>query len=149
MIDGVKKIPLKRHADDRGYLIEILRSDSPHFQKFGQVYLTTCRRHVIKAWHAHRRQTDHFYVIKGTVKVGLYDDRPGSPTAGRYQQEVLGEEGQDVLLIIPPLVWHGQMALSGMSYLINIPTEPYQAQEPDELRKKVEELEDIWTIKNR
>lgn len=149
MIEGVKKIVLKKHADDRGYLIEILRSDAPHFQKFGQIYLTTCHRHVIKAWHAHRLQTDHFYVIKGTVKVGLYDDRSPSPTCGQYQQEILGEKGEDVLLIIPPLVWHGQMALSEMSYLINIPTELYQAKAPDEMRRKVEELEDIWTIKNR
>ena len=149
MIEGVKKIPLKRHADDRGYLIEILRADSPYFQQFGQIYLTTCRRNIIKAWHAHRLQTDHFYAVKGTVKVGLYDDRPSSSTRGQYQQEILGEEGEDVLLVIPPLVWHGQMALSEMSYLLNIPTETYKADKPDELRRKVEELEDIWTVKNR
>jgi dTDP-4-dehydrorhamnose 3,5-epimerase len=149
MIDGVKKIPLKRHVDDRGYVEEILRSDDPHFEKFGQIYVTTCRKNVIKAWHRHQYQTDHFYVVSGTVKVGLYDDREGSASHGRYMQAILGEQGEDILLIIPRLVWHGQMALSEFSYMINIPTMTYNREQPDEQRKGVGELEDIWTIVNR
>jgi dTDP-4-dehydrorhamnose 3,5-epimerase len=149
MIEGVKKISLKRHPDDRGWVTEILRSDDPHFLKFGQVYVATCRRGVIKAWHAHTKQTDHFYVVKGTAKIGLYDGRENSSTFGKYMQVILGEEGEDCLLIIPPLVWHGYMALNEMCYLINIPTEVYNRENPDELRKSVEELEDIWSIRNR
>jgi dTDP-4-dehydrorhamnose 3,5-epimerase len=87
--------------------------------------------------------------VKGTAKIGLYDDRPNSPTKGEYNQFILGEEGEDILLIIPPMVWHGQMGLSEMSYLINIPSEPYDRNNPDELRKGIAELEDIWTVKNR
>lgn len=149
MINGVKKVSLIRHADDRGYVTEILRSDSPHFQKFGQVYVATCRRNVIKAWHCHRKQTDNFFVVKGTAKIGLYDDRPDSPTRGEYNALILGEDGENVLLSIPPMVWHGQMGLSEMSYLLNIPTEAYDPENPDELRKRIDELEDIWTIRNR
>lgn len=149
MIEGVKKISLVRNPDDRGYVTEILRCDSPHFIKFGQVYVASCRRNVVKAWHCHEKQTDHFYVIKGTAKIGLYDDRVDSPTHGEYNVFILGEDGEDALLILPPLVWHGQMGLSEMSYLINIPTEPYNPDNPDELRKGIDELEDIWTIKNR
>jgi dTDP-4-dehydrorhamnose 3,5-epimerase len=149
MIDGVKKIPLVRHADDRGYVTEILKSNSPHFIKFGQVYVATCRRNVVKAWHCHRKQIDHFYVVKGTAKIGLYDDRLNSPTRGQYNTFILGEEGEDILLIIPQLVWHGQMGLSELSYLINIPTEPYNHDDPDELRKGIDELDDIWTIRNK
>lgn len=149
MIKGVKKIPLMRHVDDRGWVQEILRCDDAHFQKFGQVYLTTCRRGVIKAWHCHRHQTDHFYMICGTGKIGLYDDRPDSPTCGEYGTYILGEHGENVLLVIPPLVWHGQMALSELTYLLNIPTEPYNRTEPDEVRRNLSELEDIWTVRPR
>ena len=149
MIDGVKKIPLRRIADDRGYVTEILRSDVEHFQSFGQVYVSSCRQNIIKAWHAHQKQTDHMYVVKGTAKLGLFDDREGSPTRGEYMQVILGEDGEDTLLIIPPLVWHGQMALSEMSYLINVPTEAYNYDVPDELRKPVDSFEDIWTVQSR
>ena len=40
MIDGVKVEDLRVIPDDRGYLMEMFRSDSPDFQKFGQVYMT-------------------------------------------------------------------------------------------------------------
>jgi dTDP-4-dehydrorhamnose 3,5-epimerase len=149
MIEGVKKIPLTRRPDDRGFVTEILRSDEEHFLKFGQVYVATCRQGVAKAWHCHKKQTDNFYIVKGTAKIGLYDDRENSSTKGEYMQVIMGEEGEDILLIIPPLVWHGQMALSEMSYLMNIPSEPYNREKPDELRKGIDELEDIWTVKSK
>lgn len=149
MIEGVKKVSLVRRPDDRGFVTEILRSDDEHFLKFGQVYVATCRRGIAKAWHMHRVQTDKFYIVKGTAKIGLYDDRKDSPTKGEYMQVIMGEEGEDILLVIPPLVWHGQMALSEMSYMINLPSEPYNRENPDELRKEIDELEDIWTIKSK
>ncbi len=149
MIDGVKVVPLQRHADDRGYLTEVLRCDDEYFIKFGQIYISFLRKGVIKAWHKHEKQTDHFYVVKGTSKIGLYDDREGSLTKGQYQTVILGDEGQDALLAIPPLVWHGQMSLSDATYLANLPTEPYNRDNPDEIRAEVDEFEDIWTIKCR
>ena len=148
-IEGVQKIALNRIADDRGYLTEIMRSDDKYFKKFGQVYIATCNKGVIKAWHMHKIQTDYFYVPFGTTKVGLYDDRPNSKTKGKYQVVILGERGEEALLIIPPLVWHGQMALSEFSGVINIPTELFNYEKPDEHRKSLDEFEDIWTVKNR
>jgi len=134
MIDGIQIIPLVRHLDERGYLLEVLRSDDKHFQRFGQVYITTCMPGIVKAWHAHKKQTDHFYAVKGTVKIGLYDGRETSPTYKQTASFILSEL-EPKLLIIPPLIWHGQMALGNeMSYLINVPTEPYNKEEPDELR---------------
>lgn len=149
MIDGVKVIPLKRFPDDRGYLLEILRSDDPYFQKFGQIYVSKLRKGIIKAWHKHEKQTDYFFVVAGTSKIGLYDDRQGSPTQGEYQSVILGDDGETALLAIPPLVWHGQMSLSDHTLLLNMPTEPYNRQKPDEIRATVEDFKDIWSIKNR
>lgn len=141
MIEGVQVIPLKRHVDERGYVMEILRSDDLHFKKFGQIYIATCNPGIVKAWHAHRLQTDHFAVVKGNAKVGLYDDRDSSPTRGEKMSLVIGELNP-ALVIIPPLVWHGQMALGNeMSILVNIPTEPYNPEEPDELRREPFDLE--------
>lgn len=149
MIHGAQLIPRVRHADDRGYVTEILRRDDPHFQQFGQAYVTTCRRGVVKAWHKHRKQTDHFYVVAGTMKVALHDDREDSPTAGQYQIEILGEQGADALLIIPAGVWHGMMGLAEFSTLLNLPTEPYDPVDPDEQREPWDAFDDVWSIKNR
>ena len=37
--------------------------------KFGQVYITTCRQGVVKAWHKHERQTDRICIIKGMARL--------------------------------------------------------------------------------
>jgi len=111
VIDGVQLIPRLRHSDDRGYVTEILRSDEGHFENFGQAYVTACYPGVVKAWHRHSKQTDYFYVVAGTMKVGLHDDRPDSPSVGKYQVVVLGERGDDAQLVSPAGVWHGMMAL--------------------------------------
>ncbi|MFH1537742.1 MAG: WxcM-like domain-containing protein, partial [bacterium] len=78
MIDGVKEKKLRVIPDERGFLMEMLRSDDPFFQKFGQVYLTAAYPGVVKGWHYHKKQTDHFIAVKGMMKVVLYDRREGS-----------------------------------------------------------------------
>lgn len=134
MIDGVMEKALKVIPDERGRLMEILRCDDEMFRKFGQVYLTTGYPGVVKAWHYHKTQTDHFCVIKGMMKVALYDSRDGSPTKGEVNEFFLGEH-RPILLRIPSLVYHGFKTVSTEeALLINIPTEPYRYAEPDEFR---------------
>lgn len=153
MIEGVKIIQLTRHVDDRGFLMEILRSDDEHFLGFGQAYITTCDPQpggpIVKAWHRHRRQTDHFSVIYGKIKLGLYDDRTESPTKGQSQTVILGE-GNDFLVQIPPGVWHGFMPLGFRSAcVLNIPTETYNREEPDEERAPWDAFPFEWHVRSR
>ena len=60
LIDGVHVKSLKPIEDDRGKLMEILRSDEPLFERFGQAYVTVCLPRVVKGWHYHQKQVDHF-----------------------------------------------------------------------------------------
>ena len=134
MIDGVGVRRAKVLPDERGRLGEIMRADDPWFEKFGQVYFTTTWPGVVKAWHYHSRQTDHFYVIKGTVKVALYDQRDNSPTKGTVNEVYLGEHCPG-LLRIPPGVLHGWMCVGRReAYIVNIVSEMYNYTDPDEFR---------------
>lgn len=134
MIDGVVVKELKVIPDERGRLMEILRRDDPFFVRFGQVYLTTGYPGVVKAWHYHSRQTDHFCVVKGMMKVVLYDAREGSPTRGRVNEFFMGEH-RPILVRIPPLVYHGFKTIGEEeALLINVPDEPYNPAAPDEFR---------------
>jgi dTDP-4-dehydrorhamnose 3,5-epimerase len=134
MIQGVVVKPLRVLPDERGWLMEMLRSDDEVFEKFGQVYLAVCYPGVVKGWHYHKVQTDHFVVVKGMAKVVLYDYRQDSPTFRELQEFFLGERNP-ILLKIPPMVVHGFKAVGGESaYLINCPTELYDYQNPDEHR---------------
>lgn len=149
MIDGVKIKKLRVIPDERGFLMEMLRSDDEIFEKFGQVYVTACYPGVVKGWHYHRKQTDHFTVVKGMAKVVLYDGREGSPTHGEINEFFMGDMNQ-ILLKIPPLVRHGFKALgTEPAYVINCPTEVYNYEQPDEYRLPYDttEIPYDWGIK--
>lgn len=134
LIHGAAIKPLKVMPDERGRLMEILRNDDPLFQKFGQVYLTTAYPGVVKAWHYHTKQTDHFCVVRGMAKVVLYDGRKSSPTYRMINEFFIGELNPS-LVVIPNLVMHGYKAIgTDQVYLINLPTETYNYANPDEHR---------------
>ncbi|MFB3820398.1 MAG: dTDP-4-dehydrorhamnose 3,5-epimerase family protein [Candidatus Methylomirabilales bacterium] len=138
-IHGVVLKPLRPLTDERGFLMEMLRSDEPLFEGFGQVYITGCRRGVAKGWHYHREQTDHFVCVAGAALVVLYDGREGSPTRGLVQEVHLvappSREPAPLLLKIPPLVLHGFTAEHGdEARIVNVPTLPYRHANPDEYR---------------
>ena len=141
MIDGVKIKPLKVVPDDRGMLMEMWRSDDPDFQAFGQCYVTVVYPGVVKAWHYHKKQTDHFVCVAGMAKVGLFDAREGSPTKGESQTVYLGWQNQR-LLVIPPGVYHGfTPAGPDPASIINIPTELFDYENPDEHRRPFDDPE--------
>ena len=135
MIDGVVEKKLKMIADERGRLMEILRCDDDFFEKFGQVYMTTAYPGVVKAWHYHKLQRDNFTVVRGAMKLVLYDDREGSPTRGEINEFIIGEHNP-ALVSIPKGVWHGFKCIGETEALvINAPTECYNREAPDEYRE--------------
>lgn len=150
LINGVAFRRAKVLPDERGRLGEIFRADDPWFEKFGQVYFTTTYPGVVKAWHYHKKQTDHFYVIKGMVKIALYDQRKDSPTNGVVNELYLGEHCPG-LLRIPPGVLHGWMCISQTeAYIVNVVSELYNYKDPDEFRTDPHEnnIPYDWTRKD-
>ncbi len=135
LIDGVKIVKLRSIPDERGRLMEILRRDwEGMFEEFGQCYLTTGYPNVVKAWHYHEKQDDHFCVIHGMMKVVLYDARENSSTMGTVNEFFMGDKNP-ILVKIPKLVYHGFMTVSEHeALLINLPTNTYNYSDPDELR---------------
>lgn len=134
-IEGVKIKPLHRIPDERGWLMEILRADEPElFVKFGQVYVSATYPGVVKAWHYHRLQVDNFVCIAGMVKLVLIDTRVGSPTEGAVNEFFIGDHNP-ALIQVPNLVYHGWKCIgSEPSLVVNVPTEPYDRNQPDEYR---------------
>lgn len=134
MIEGVQIKNLKVIPDERGRLMEILRSDDKLFQKFGQVYMTTLYPGVVKGWHYHKEQVDNFTCVHGMVKAVLYDDRKKSKTHGEVNEFFMGLH-HPILLQVPALLWHGFKCIGEHeAILVNIPTEKYIHERPDEYR---------------
>jgi len=141
MISGVNVKQLKPVPDERGRLMEMLRADDSFFAGFGQVYMTTAYPGVIKAWHYHSRKFDHFSVVKGMIKLALYDLRKGSKTHGEVNEFFIGVHNS-ILVQIPPGVLHGFKCISDdEAIIINVSSLPYDKNNPDEYRMAADSKE--------
>ena len=134
MIKDAQVKKLKLVPDERGRLMEILRSDEEIFQNFGQVYMTTAYPGVVKAWHCHKKQDDYFTCISGTMRLALYDARKDSPTYKEVNDFTIDLENP-ILVKIPKFVYHGFKCIGDKeAIVINTPTLSYNPKEPDEYR---------------
>ena len=148
-IRGVSFVPLVANVDDRGYLIEILRTVDPHFTKFGQVYLVgNFGRGTIRAFHKHETLWDWFFISRGSAKVVLVDDRRDSPTHGQMNVFVTSARNPS-LIAVPPGVYHGWMSLEDDTQLIGVASEVYNREKPDEVRISPDSFGDVWTVRGR
>ncbi|UCG36033.1 MAG: dTDP-4-dehydrorhamnose 3,5-epimerase family protein [Candidatus Bathyarchaeota archaeon] len=148
MLEGVVTRKLKLISDERGWLLEIFRSDWEIFEKFAQAYVTTAYPQVVKAWHMHKKQTDNIACIRGMVKLVLCDDRKNSVTKGHIEEFVIGEK-QPMLVKVPPQIWHGFKNIGeNLALVINIPNNLYNYKKPDEHRlpPNTEKIDYDWKL---
>ena len=129
MIEGVRITELKIIRDERGSIMHMLRNDSPHFEKFGEIYFSTVHPGVVKGWHIHKKMTLNYAVVEGTITLVLYDDREGSKTKGEVMEIELSPENYR-LVTIPPMVWNGfQGAGKEDAIVANCSTMPHDPEE--------------------
>jgi dTDP-4-dehydrorhamnose 3,5-epimerase len=86
--------------------MKMQESTDPEFVGFGEIYFSTVYPGVIKGWHLHKKTTLNYAVIKGMIKLVLYDDRDGSPTRGELMELFLGDNNY-CLVQIPTNIWNG------------------------------------------
>jgi dTDP-4-dehydrorhamnose 3,5-epimerase len=128
-IQGVKLLAKRKIVDDRGAIFHMLRNDDPDFQKFGEIYFSKIHPNVVKAWHHHSLMTLNYFVVVGSIQLGLWDGRKDSPTYGKSQTIFLDEQVPQ-LAIVPPGVWNGFKGLGAVSSIVaNCATEPHTAGE--------------------
>lgn len=133
MLDDVLVTSLSYISNDSGSVMHMLRADSPHFEKFGEIYFSTITPGCVKGWHSHHRNIQNFTVPKGTARFTLFDDRSDSATKDKIVHIEIGIHNY-VLLRLPPKVWYCFNAIGPEPALIaNCTTEPY---DPEESRKR-------------
>jgi dTDP-4-dehydrorhamnose 3,5-epimerase len=149
MIEGVLLHPLSQIPDERGRIMHMLRADEPHFERFGEIYFSMVYPGVVKGWHLHREMTLNYAVVVGTVKLVLFDDRPGSPTRGEIMELFLGESNY-CLAKIPPMIWNGFKGIGIVPAIVaNCATIPYNNDEVIRLDPSENSIPYNWDIKNR
>jgi len=105
MIEGVVIKKLKKIPDERGTILKMQQSSDEEFKGFGEIYFSTVYPGVVKGWHLHEETYLNYVVIKGMIKLVLFDDRENSPTKGEIQEIYIGDQNY-CLAQIPPMVWN-------------------------------------------
>jgi dTDP-4-dehydrorhamnose 3,5-epimerase len=140
VIEGLRRIPLRRFEDERGWLVE-LRRESALPKQTRQTNLSFSRRGVIRGLHYHERgQDDLFVCIRGTARVVVLDR--GS---GETYTEDIGDDNL-VALYIPGRHAHGFEALTDLLFLYHV-TEEYDPADPDEHEVRWDDprVKDLWS----
>ena len=133
-IAGVELLPRKRLDDERGAILKVWSaSEGIGFEPdaIGEVYLSLVKRNVVKGWHLHKEMTLRYVCVVGRILVGLYDNRPTSPTRGMSMRVVLADSGPDYqMLVVRPGIWNGFRSLTGQAAMVlNVPDMPHDPHE--------------------
>ena len=125
MIDGLLRLPLARHADERGWFCE-LRRDSALPAPMKQTNVVFSRAGVVRGLHYHERgQSDLFVCLEGTARVVVLDR-----STGETYSEDIGEENP-VAVYVPGHHAHGYEALTDVLFCYHV-THEYDPSDPDE-----------------
>jgi dTDP-4-dehydrorhamnose 3,5-epimerase len=131
LLKGIKIKTIDRFIDERGFFTEVMRTDWKDL--FGEDTIKQANHsftypNVIRAWHRHLRgQVDFFLVLKGSIKIGVYDDDSG-------ELDEIVSSGLDLQIVrVPGEYWHGFKAIGNEpAMLLYFTTNLYDPSNPDE-----------------
>ncbi|MCK4497211.1 MAG: dTDP-4-dehydrorhamnose 3,5-epimerase family protein [Candidatus Aenigmarchaeota archaeon] len=141
LIDGIEVKRLEKiktkdlKGNENGWLVDVLRatdSIKKDGNNFSQIYITTAFPDMVKGFHWHKKKTDIFFVVSGTAKLVLIDGREDSPTKGMVNEFVMGEEGEMILVLVPPYVKHAFKNIGkDIVYMLNYMNPAFDLNDPD------------------
>ena len=141
-VDGVRRIPLRRFEDERGWFAEI-RRESWLPKQTRQTNISFSRAGVIRGLHYHERgQDDLFLCLQGTVRVVVLDRESGETFT-----EDIGDDNP-VGIYVPGTLAHGYEALTDCLFCYFV-TEEYDPANPDEhgVPWNDPRVADLWSTK--
>jgi dTDP-4-dehydrorhamnose 3,5-epimerase len=140
---NVRRLPLARHEDDRGWFAELTRA-SVLPKPIKQANLSRSKQGVIRGLHYHERgQDDLFVCLAGMVRVVVLDRE-----TGEVFTEDIGDDNP-VALYVPGIHAHGYEALTDCLFMYLV-TEEYDAANPDEhsVPWDDERVRELWSTRS-
>ena len=134
MLKGIRIKPIERLKDERGFFTEVMRKDWKDLfgdDTIAQANLSLTFPNIVRAWHRHLRgQTDYFLVLKGLIKICLFDEKI------REIDEIISSALDLQVVRVPGRFWHGFKALDNEpAMLLYFTTNLYDPVNPDEERR--------------
>jgi dTDP-4-dehydrorhamnose 3,5-epimerase len=142
-MEGVRRIPLRRFEDERGWFVEVHRAnwfDRP----MRQTNVSFSRRGVIRGLHYHERgQDDLFVCLQGMARVVVLDLESGETFC-----EDIGDDNP-VGIYVPGRNAHGFEAITDLLFCYHV-TEEYDPEDPDEHEVPWDDprVRDLWSTRS-
>ena len=147
-IRDVVVYPLKKYADDRGWLSELFRHDDLD-QEFHPVmsYISFTLPGVQRGPHEHVDQADLFcFIGPSTFRMRMWDNRADSPTFNHVMTLLVGQDNAQAI-VVPRGVVHGYRNLGEIDgMVINCPNRLYMGEGKRELIDEIRHEDDPDTI---
>tara|TARA_B100000965_G_C19304802_1_gene631776 strand:+ start:142 stop:600 length:459 start_codon:yes stop_codon:yes gene_type:complete len=132
-IEGMSVRNLRIIENEKGSVLHMIRSDSEHFKRFGEIYFSEVMPDTVKGWKKHKKTTQNFVVPVGRIKLVLYDQRPESETFGMITEIELGRNDYK-MVTFPPELWYGFKGLSrDKSIIANLIDHPHDPKESESI----------------
>jgi dTDP-4-dehydrorhamnose 3,5-epimerase len=132
-IEGVQIKDIRNVVIRSGILTECYRPEwFEHGFQAGHVVHVSLMAGGVSWWHCHREQKDVIIAIGGQLRLGLYDDRPESPSFRTFRMLHLSV-ARPMAVMVPPLVWHAlkNPTASPASYIV-VNDQPFDYTQPDD-----------------
>lgn len=117
-VPGVQVVRLNPLADNRGRFTEIFRKEWFPQRTWHELQMnrSDSQAGVLRGLHYHFCQVDYWFLMHGTIRVGLVDLRPGSPAFGTATTWLMQAE-DSAGIYIPVGVAHGFYAVTDVTLL--------------------------------
>ena len=117
---GVEFRSLRKHEDERGWLVELYRDDElPEGFNPTMGYFSCTKPGVARGPHEHAEQTDGFIFFDGHYELHLWENRSSEPE--NYEVFHVGSENP-VFVTVPPGVVHAYRNVGASdAFVINVP----------------------------
>ena len=144
MLSGMIKTDLNIIEADSGSVYHALKNTDKGFKQFGEIYFSSVKKDIIKAWKLHKEMTLNLIVPVGKIQFCFFDVREQSDTFNETFKIVLSQKPY-FRLTVPPGIWYGFQGVSDELNLIcnvaNIIHDPFEI-----LRKEINEIEMDWSL---
>jgi len=129
---GVTLTPLPSFATDGGEVRRILRNNEETYSGFGEVYMTTITKGVVRGWKRHTKYSCNLVPILGAVQFIF-----ANLTTGQITRAIELSTKNYARLFIPSGIWFVFRGINEDNYILNILNQIHSSDEVE--RKNIED----------
>tara|TARA_B100000073_G_C23731277_1_gene570870 strand:- start:2001 stop:2414 length:414 start_codon:yes stop_codon:yes gene_type:complete len=134
-LELIKIFDINEVSAKGGSIKKIINRLDNEYKGFGEIYISSVEKGIIKAWKYHKEMTLNLIVISGAIKFVFFN--------GKEFREIKTNSCSLKRIIVPPKVWYGfKGEYSSDSNILSLTNLIFKEEELE--RRNVEEISYDW-----